>query len=89
MDVSYGISIEKKSKADTLKEVQLEAEFPSQVALLLVLEKGMATHSSILAWRIPMGRGAWRATVLWVARVQHDLATKPPPPPRVVQPDQY
>ena len=27
------------------------------------LEEGMATHSSILAWRIPMGRGAWRATV--------------------------
>ena len=25
------------------------------------LEKGMATHSSILAWRIPMDRGAWRA----------------------------
>jgi len=27
------------------------------------LEEGMATHSSILAWRIPMNRGAWRATV--------------------------
>ena len=27
------------------------------------LEKGMATHSSILAWRILMGRGAWWATV--------------------------
>ena len=27
------------------------------------LEKGMATHSGILAWRIPMDRGAWRATV--------------------------
>ena len=27
------------------------------------LEKGMATHSSILAWRIPMDRGAWWATV--------------------------
>ena len=27
------------------------------------LEKGMATHSSILAWRIPMNRGAWWATV--------------------------
>ena len=26
------------------------------------LEEGMATHSSILAWRIPMDRGAWRAT---------------------------
>ena len=26
------------------------------------LEQGMATHSSILAWRIPMNRGAWQAT---------------------------
>ena len=23
------------------------------------LEEGMATHSSIFAWRIPMDRGAW------------------------------
>ena len=30
-------------------------------------EKGMATHSSILAWRIPMDRGAWWATVHGVA----------------------
>ena len=27
------------------------------------LEEGMATHSSILAWRIPMDREAWWATV--------------------------
>ena len=27
------------------------------------LGEGMATHSSILVWRIPMDRGAWRATV--------------------------
>ena len=27
------------------------------------LEKGRATHSSIPAWRIPMDRGAWWATV--------------------------
>ena len=32
------------------------------------LEKGMATHSSILAWRIPMHRGAWQATVHGVAK---------------------
>ena len=32
------------------------------------LEKGMATHSSILAWRIPMGRGAWWATVYGLAK---------------------
>ena len=27
------------------------------------LEEAMATHSSLLAWRIPMDRGAWWATV--------------------------
>ena len=31
------------------------------------LEEGMATHSSIFAWRIPMDRGAWRAAVHGVA----------------------
>ena len=34
------------------------------------LEEGMATHSSILAWRIPMDRGAWWATVHEVAKSQ-------------------
>ena len=33
----------------------------------------MATHSSILAWRIPMDRGAWRATVHGVAKSQTRL----------------
>ena len=32
------------------------------------LEEGMATHSSILAWRIPMDRGAGQATVLGIAK---------------------
>ena len=32
------------------------------------LQKGMATHSSILAWRIPWTRGAWRATVRGVEK---------------------
>ena len=27
------------------------------------LEEGMATHSSVLAWKNPMVRGAWQATV--------------------------
>ena len=34
------------------------------------LEEGMATHSSILAWRIPMDSGAWRATVHGVTKSQ-------------------
>ena len=32
------------------------------------LEEGMATNSNILAWRIPMDRGAWWATVCGVAK---------------------
>ena len=38
------------------------------------LEKGMATYSSILAWRIPMDRGAWWATVPGVAKSQTRLS---------------
>ena len=38
------------------------------------LEEGMATHSNILAWRIPMNRGAWRATVHGVAKSQTRLS---------------
>ena len=34
------------------------------------------THSRIVAWRILMDRGAWRAAVHGVARVRHDIVTK-------------
>ena len=32
------------------------------------LEEGMATHSSILVWRIPKDRGTWQAIVHGVAK---------------------
>ena len=32
------------------------------------LQEGMATHPSILAWRIPIDRGAWWAMVHGVAK---------------------
>ena len=38
------------------------------------LEKGMATHSSILAWRIPVDRLAWWPTVLGVTKSQTRLS---------------
>ena len=38
------------------------------------LEKEMATHSSILAWRNPMDRGAWWATVHGVTKSQTRLS---------------
>ena len=41
------------------------------------LEKGMATHSSILACRIPMDRGAWQTIQsMGSQRVGHDWVTK-------------
>ena len=38
------------------------------------LEEGKATHSSILAWRIPMDRGAWRAKVRETTKSQTQLS---------------
>ena len=38
------------------------------------LTKGMATHSSILAWRVPMDRGAWQATVHAIIKSQTQLS---------------
>ena len=35
-----------------------------------LLEKGLATHSSVLAWRIPMDTGAWQGGVYGVATSQ-------------------
>ena len=42
------------------------------------LEKGIATHSSILAWRIPWTEEPGRLQSMGLQRVRHDLATKPP-----------
>ena len=37
-------------------------------------KEGMATHSSILHWKIPMDRGVWRATVHRVTKSQTRLS---------------
>ena len=39
------------------------------------LEEGMATYSSILAWGVPMDRGAWGATVHGVTKT-HNWVTR-------------
>ena len=36
------------------------------------VEEGMATHSSNLAWRIPLNKGTWWATFIGSQRVGHD-----------------
>ena len=40
------------------------------------LEEGMATHSRVLAWRIPMDRGAGMLQSMGLQRVRHDWAMK-------------
>ena len=40
------------------------------------LEEEMATHSSILAWRIPWTEGPGRLQSIGSQRVGHDLATE-------------
>ena len=40
------------------------------------LEEDMATHSSILAWRIAIDTGAWGATVQGVAKSQTRLSRR-------------
>ena len=44
------------------------------------LEKEMATHSSILAWKIPRTEEPGRLQSMGSQRAGHDLVTKPPPP---------
>ena len=39
-----------------------------------LLKEGMATQSSILAWRIAMGRGVWWATVHGVTKSRTQLS---------------
>ena len=38
------------------------------------LEEGMETHSTILAWRIPMDRGTWWAIVHGVTKSRTQLS---------------
>ena len=42
------------------------------------LEKEMATHSSILAWKTPWTEEPGRLQSMGLHRLEHDLETKPP-----------
>ena len=60
--------IQMKDKNAFLSEQCKEIEENNRMGL----EEEMATHFSILAWRIPMGRGGWRVTVDGVAKSLHN-----------------
>ena len=66
--------------AQTIKNLPAMQEIPVQsLGPEDSLEKGMATHSSILAWRIPWTEKPGGLQSMGVARVGHDFVTKPPP----------
>ena len=46
--------------AQSVKNLPAMQTWVQSLGLKDPLEKEMATHSSILAWKIPMDRGAWR-----------------------------
>ena len=48
------------------------------------LEEETATHSSILAWRIPWTKKPGGLQPM-ASQVRHNLATKPPPPPGITK----
>ena len=60
---SPGVSDGKESACDQRTQVQSLGEED-------LLEKGMTSHSSILAWRIPWTEEPWQTTVHRVAKSQ-------------------
>ena len=59
-------------------ELEETTEEPEQGPVLIVpflcLEEGTTPYSTILAWRIPMDRGAWWAIVHGVVKSQTHLS---------------
>ena len=55
--------------SDGKKSAYSVGDLDSVPGLEDLLWEGTATHSSILAWRIPVDRGAWQATVHGVAEL--------------------
>ena len=54
--------------AQTVKNLPVQETWVQSLGWEDPLVEGMATHSSILAWRTPMDREAWQATVRGIAK---------------------
>ena len=72
--ISYPFFLGFPGGSDSKESTCNEGDLGSILELGDPLEEGMATHSSILAWRIPLDRGAWWATVHGVSKSQTRLS---------------
>ena len=52
----------------------MQETWPTSLGWEDPLEEGLATHSSLLAWRIPMDRGAWQATIHGLSKSETRLS---------------
>ena len=71
--------LEKFQQLSCVRRASLVAQTETQVQSLGwkdLLEKGMAIHSSILAWRIPWTEEPGGLQSMGLQRVWHDLATE-------------
>ena len=62
-----GSMVKKKKKCLPIQEIQIQS-----LGWGDPLEKEMANHSGILAWKIPWTEGIWQATVHGVAKEESD-----------------
>ena len=63
--ISYGSVVKKLLAVQKMLGTQVQSLSQKDLP-----EEGMATHSNILAWRIPIDRGAWWATACGFAKSQ-------------------
>ena len=68
---SHGSEVKNPSATEETQEIQVQflgQEDP--------LGEDMATHSSVPAWKNPMDRGAWQATIQTVSKTWTGLVTE-------------
>ena len=68
---SHGSEVKNPSATEETQEIQVQflgQEDP--------LGEDMATHSSVPAWKNPMDRGAWQATIQRVSKTWTGLVTE-------------
>ena len=70
LDILIISFMEFPSGSDSKESTRNSGELDSVQGWKDSLEEVLATHSSILAWIIPMNRGAWQDTIHGVAKSQ-------------------
>ena len=63
-----------RKESDTIEHTHTHTYIERIIIYILFNEEGMATHSSILAWRVPMDRRTWQAIVHGITKSRTQLS---------------